>query len=322
MEFAEKIGLYRDKVMSYTLQVRRFTTFFRRFVAHAPQRVLLDFGLMLGLGFVQGIGVLMLIPLLSYVGLTDGSSGGPVASIAAFFFESLGLPQSLPVILVLYTTLVATLAFLSRRQSVLNMELQLGFIRRLRHDVYAAIVRADWRFVVASRQAALTQVLTHDVQRAGQAVFYLMRGAATTVMLAVYFAISLRLSLPLTLLTCGTAGVLVFLLLSAGWGLAFTGFPYAIALRTGNPGAVNSSFILFFPFAFLTTTFLPQEALTGWLATVADYNTVHTFDVKCELDKKATSGGFKWTATPPNPNRLFTVNPRPTRCSGSSSSPV
>src|SRR3712207_3370901 len=51
-------------------------------------------------------------------------------------------------------------------------------------------------------------------------------------------------------------------------------FPYTIALRTGNPAAVNSSFILFFPFAFLTTTFLPQEALTGWLATVADYNPV------------------------------------------------
>ena len=72
----------------------------------------------------------------------------------------------------------------------------------------------------------------------------------------------------------GPLGVLAFLLLAGFWGLAFTGFPYTIALRTGNPAAVNSSFILFFPFAFLTTTFLPQEALTGWLATVADYNPV------------------------------------------------
>ena len=72
----------------------------------------------------------------------------------------------------------------------------------------------------------------------------------------------------------GPLGIVAFLLLSGLWGLAFTGFPYAIALRTGNPAAVNSSFILFFPFAFLTTTFLPQDALTGWLATVADYNPV------------------------------------------------
>ena len=63
-------------------------------------------------------------------------------------------------------------------------------------------------------------------------------------------------------------------LYGALWGLAFAGFPYAIALKTGNPAAVNSSFILFFPFAFLTTSFLPKEALTGWLATIATYNPV------------------------------------------------
>lgn len=72
----------------------------------------------------------------------------------------------------------------------------------------------------------------------------------------------------------GFLGILVFLAMAGLWGLAFTGFPYAIALRTGNPAAVNSSFLLFFPFAFLTTAFLPQEALTGWLATIADYNPV------------------------------------------------
>jgi len=72
----------------------------------------------------------------------------------------------------------------------------------------------------------------------------------------------------------GFAGLLLFLLLSGLWGLAFAGFPYAIALRTGSPAAVNTSFLLFMPFAFLTTTFLPQEALSGWLATVATYNPV------------------------------------------------
>jgi ABC-2 type transport system permease protein len=54
----------------------------------------------------------------------------------------------------------------------------------------------------------------------------------------------------------------------------FTGFPYAIALKTGNPAAVNASFILFFPFAFLTTSFLPKQALTGWLSSIATVNPV------------------------------------------------
>jgi ABC-2 type transport system permease protein len=72
----------------------------------------------------------------------------------------------------------------------------------------------------------------------------------------------------------GILGMIAFLFYGALWGLAFAGFPYAIALKTGNPAAVNSSFIIFFPFAFLTTSFLPKEALTGWLSTVATYNPV------------------------------------------------
>lgn len=72
----------------------------------------------------------------------------------------------------------------------------------------------------------------------------------------------------------GLAGIVAFILIAGLWGVVFTGFPYAIALRTGSPAAVNSSFILFFPFAFLTTSFLPMEALTGWLATIAKYNPV------------------------------------------------
>jgi ABC-2 type transport system permease protein len=72
----------------------------------------------------------------------------------------------------------------------------------------------------------------------------------------------------------GLLGILAFIVYGGAWGLAFAGFPYAIALKTGNPAAVNSSFVLFFPFAFLTTAFLPEEALTGWLGTVADYNPV------------------------------------------------
>lgn len=72
----------------------------------------------------------------------------------------------------------------------------------------------------------------------------------------------------------GIAGILVFVLLASLWGVAFTGFPYAIALRTGNPGAVAASFILFFPFAFLTTAYVPKELLGGWLSTIATFNPV------------------------------------------------
>ena len=72
----------------------------------------------------------------------------------------------------------------------------------------------------------------------------------------------------------GPLGVVAFILIGAFWGVAYTGIPYAIALKTGNPGAVNSSFLLFFPFAFVTSSFVPLENMTGWLGAAARWNPV------------------------------------------------
>jgi ABC-2 type transport system permease protein len=72
----------------------------------------------------------------------------------------------------------------------------------------------------------------------------------------------------------GPAGAVVFLLMGCAWSLAFAGFGYAIALKTGNPAAVNSSFLLFFPFLFMTSSYVPRTQLSGWLGSVATWNPV------------------------------------------------
>ena len=89
----------------------------------------------------------------------------------------------------------------------------------------------------------------------------------------------------------GPLGVVAFVVMAGLWGLAFTGFPYSIALRTGNPAAVNNSFLLFFPFAFLTTAYLPQESMTGWLATATKFNPTTYF---LEGMRAVMQDGWRW----------------------------
>jgi ABC-2 type transport system permease protein len=72
----------------------------------------------------------------------------------------------------------------------------------------------------------------------------------------------------------GPIGLLVFVAVAGLWSLAFAGFGYAIALKTGNPAAVNSSFLLFFPFLFMTSSYVPRAQLSGWLNTIAAWNPV------------------------------------------------
>jgi ABC-2 type transport system permease protein len=70
----------------------------------------------------------------------------------------------------------------------------------------------------------------------------------------------------------GLAGAVVMILVASLWGLAFEAIGFAAALKTGNAQTTQSIWVLFLPFMFLTTTFAPEGALSGWLATAATYN--------------------------------------------------
>jgi len=108
----------------------------------------------------------------------------------------------------------------------------------------------------------------------------------TVPILALGFAIGVRFE-------TGVLGLIAFVVLSALWSLAFSGFGYAIALKTGNPAAVNSAFLLFFPFLFLTSSYVPRSQLSGWLDTVAGLNPVTYL---LEGLRSLVSQGWRWGA--------------------------
>lgn len=72
----------------------------------------------------------------------------------------------------------------------------------------------------------------------------------------------------------GFAGVLAVLGLALLLGAGFSGFTVGVALRSGNAAATQGSSLLFFPFTFLTATFVPVSLLSGWIKTAAEYNPV------------------------------------------------
>jgi ABC-2 type transport system permease protein len=85
--------------------------------------------------------------------------------------------------------------------------------------------------------------------------------------LAIGFGVGVRFA-------TGAPGILVFVAFSALWGLVFTGLPYAVALKTGSPAAVNATFVVFFPLFFLSDAVMPKSLLTGWFSDIATYNPV------------------------------------------------
>jgi ABC-2 type transport system permease protein len=96
----------------------------------------------------------------------------------------------------------------------------------------------------------------------------LVRGlAVSALVLAVGFAFGARIK-------SGLIGVLLLILLSALWGVAYAGIAIAIALKTKNVQTTNASFIIFFPLLFLTPNFVPLDLLAGPLKAIARFNPV------------------------------------------------
>jgi len=92
-------------------------------------------------------------------------------------------------------------------------------------------------------------------------------------------------------LVTGFAGFLVILALGCLFGMAWSAIGMSIALLTRNQRATQSSFILFFPFTFITTSQLPLHLLHGWYRVAVQLNPA-TYIL--EALRALTNSGWKW----------------------------
>ena len=70
----------------------------------------------------------------------------------------------------------------------------------------------------------------------------------------------------------GTVGFFLVLSIAFLWGMGFAGYSVAAGVRSGSSQGAQAASFLFFPALFLATTFVPREALRGWLSTASAYN--------------------------------------------------
>jgi ATP-binding cassette subfamily C protein len=189
-------------------------TYLMALLSYGHGRIALAFSLMLLAGMTEGIGLLMLVPFLHLLGLS-GSEGAPsgITALAAQAFGFLGLPMTLPAVLLVYIALIVVRALFVGARDVLLAAVRLGFVDALRVRLYTAVGRANWLFLSKRRMADLTQALTSDIDRVGSGTYYLLTLTLTTLMATVHVGAALTLSAPMTLIALVTGGSLAFLLL-------------------------------------------------------------------------------------------------------------
>ncbi len=68
------------------------------------------------LGLAEGIGLIMLVPLLQLVGFDGAEKSDGISSLVRAFFEMTGLPLTLPAILCVYVIILSLHAVAGRYQ--------------------------------------------------------------------------------------------------------------------------------------------------------------------------------------------------------------
>jgi ATP-binding cassette subfamily C protein len=168
-------------------------------------RVALILVLMVIVGLTEGIGLLLLVPILQSLDTGQGPSGA-IARLLPFGHASLGL------LLAGFVLLVAMRAIASGWRAIASGQATACVVDGLRTRALAALLRAEWRHLAAMRQAENRALLITSVDRVSLAVDQGMMAAAVAFNLAGVAAAAMLLSWKVALgaLAVGGAALLLY----------------------------------------------------------------------------------------------------------------
>lgn len=162
----------------------------------------------------EGIGISLLLPVLQYAegGQTAiRESAGPIWRALSALMGLLDLPVTLPVLLALAFAPILLRQVVYYFSAWYSAVVSGRIAVRMRMRTLDAVLEADPEFFTRHSAGALVGVLVTQTMVAGQAVLAVIRQLSITLLMALYVAIMLALSAPLTVVTLVSA-VLVSLI--------------------------------------------------------------------------------------------------------------
>ncbi|MGO4374913.1 ABC transporter ATP-binding protein, partial [Paenibacillus sp. MCAF20] len=115
---------------------------------------------------LDGIGIYMIVPMLSIIGVFQMNMDEvPLVSSLFAFIESSSIELNLPVVLAIYVMIVGGQALLQRSQMLLNSRILQGFVRSLRTETYQGLLGAKWEFFLRKRKSDFHHVMVNELGR-------------------------------------------------------------------------------------------------------------------------------------------------------------
>lgn len=177
------------------------------------RKVALALSLMVFISLTEGVGLLLLLPLMQLVGLNvDGGSLGQIAGLTSYFFSLAGVKPTLILVLLVYVAVISANALLKRWQTIKSFAIEYEFAAHLRKHLYKSITSADWLFFIKMRASDFAHALTYEIERVSNGTYQFLTMISGTMLLSVYLIFTLKVYGLLTILILLVGVVLILVL--------------------------------------------------------------------------------------------------------------
>ncbi|WP_337034841.1 ABC transporter ATP-binding protein [Paenibacillus illinoisensis] len=167
---------------------------------------------MICISLMEGIGIYMLVPMLSLIGIFEMGTTGLQVSWLSEWLGRLSDNSQLVLILSIFVVILSGQAWLQRMQTIRNTRIQQQFIRTLRQETYRAIIMAKWSFFLQKRKSDFNHILTTELARVSQGTNLILQMAASLIFTAIQIGLAFWLSAKLTMIVL-VFGLLLFFVL-------------------------------------------------------------------------------------------------------------
>ena len=159
------------------------------------KKVVLAVGLMLCSSFTEGIGLLLLLPLLQLIGFNvQQQTTSGITMYVMSIFTVLKLPITLVSVLCVYIVISSMYALFNRWQTTTSWAITFEFESFLRQRLYRAVMNTNWLFFSRYRASNFTHALTGEMQRVGAGTEQLLQLIVGVLVMFVYLFVALQLS--------------------------------------------------------------------------------------------------------------------------------
>ncbi|WP_102713870.1 ABC transporter ATP-binding protein [Paenibacillus castaneae] len=168
------------------------------------------FGMMV-IGLLDGIGILLLVPLLTVIGILDIQIAPISGAGYVEFLQHMSKIPALMIVLSLFLILVIAQSLISRKLGIRETQLLTGFINSVRLEIYSSFLQAHWSFFVKRRKSDLITSLTENLGRVTNGAYLVLQFIASIAFTIIQIGIAFVISAKMTLFILGFGMIVIFL---------------------------------------------------------------------------------------------------------------